>query len=165
MFLAVHAAVGALAGNAVSHPTAAFLLGAISHFFLDMIPHGDEVLYRGYVEGRKKRRGLIYIGVDAAFTAVLIPVFFLNHDFFSPLNVALGIIGSLLPDLLVGLSLLFPPRRATGLIWRLDRFAAFHRWNHILLTRRLPRIKYDIPLISGIALQAVVLGLLIKVIL
>lgn len=166
MFLAVHASVGALAGNAIGHPAAALLFGVVSHFFLDMIPHGDDAFYRIYfVEGRGQRRIKIYAAADIVLTAALIPLFFLQRDFFSPVSVALGIAGSLLPDLLVGLSILFPPRRAAGFFWRLDRFKAFHRWNHALLIGRFSRMKRDIPLISGLILQTIALCALVVVIL
>jgi len=164
MFLAVHAAVGALAGNAVGHPSSALVLGLVSHFFLDMVPHGDEKLYHGFNNGQRFKP-VLYVALDAAVTVILIAVFFLRQDFFSPVNVSLGVVGGLLPDLLVGLSKIFKPRKNRGLVWRLARFEQFHMRNHHFLIKRLRRLERDIPLYSGIMFQAILLFVLVKLIL
>src|SRR3989344_8521735 len=101
MFLAVHAAVGAIAGNAVNNPIAAFSLGFLSHFFTDMVPHGDEVMYTGYKSGNHVRRALFYVGFDAVVTVIFVAMIFLRQDFFSTANVAWGIIGGFVAELLV----------------------------------------------------------------
>lgn len=165
MFLAVHATVGALAGNAVARPAVAFILGFVSHFFLDMIPHGDEIIYQGYINGTKIRRAVLYVMIDAVATVALIAVFFLSNDFFSPINVSLGIVGGLLPDLLVGLAQCFRPKRRRGLVWRLERFQQLHRSNHIYLIKRYRKFERDIPLYSGLILQAAALFVLVRIIL
>ncbi len=165
MFLAVHAAVGALAGNAVQHPSEAFVLGVVSHFFIDMIPHGDEVMYEGFVSGNKVKRAIMYVGIDAIVTAVLIAVIFIRQDFFHPVSVEMGIIGSLLPDLLVGLSHVLKPKKMRGFAWRLQGFQRFHMRNHHFLIKRLRRFERDISLYYGLALQALLLTVLVKLIL
>ena len=98
MFLAVHASVGAIAGNAVKDPIVAFIIGFISHFFTDMVPHGDENMYEGYKNGNKVVRAVMYVAADAVLTVVLVALFFIKEDFFHPMNVAMGIVGGLLPD-------------------------------------------------------------------
>ena len=157
MFLAVHASVGALAGNAVSDPFTAFVLGFISHFLTDMIPHGDENMYEGYKSGAKKRLALMYVAADAFATIVLITIFFLKQDYFSTVSVAMGIVGGLLPDLLVGLYEIFHPKF-------LRQFHKFHMRNHHFLIKRLRKFERDIPLACGLALQAFVLVVLIRMI-
>lgn len=164
MFLAVHATVGALAGASVTHPSEAFVLGFVSHFFLDMIPHGDEIIYQGYVAGTKVRRAVLYVMVDALVTAALVGLVFLKQDFFYPVNVWLGIVGGLLPDLLVGLAQIIRPKRTKGLVWRLDRFQKFHRWNHVLIINKWRKFQRDIPLYAGMMLQVLVLVLLVRLI-
>jgi len=162
MFLAVHATVGALAGNSVSHPSEAFILGFVSHFFLDMIPHGDEIIYQGYVAGTKVRRAVLYVFIDALVTVALIAFVFLRQDFFSPVNVSLGIVGGLLPDLLVGLAQILRPKRTRGLAWRLDCFQRLHRRNHVFIINRWRKFQRDIPLYAGMVLQVLVLALLVR---
>lgn len=160
MFLAVHAAIGALAGNAVDSPTAAFSLGVISHFFSDMIPHGDEHMYEGYKSGNKVTRALLYVGADALGTIVLISLFFIKEDFFSPLNVALGIVGGLLPDLLVGLFEVLKPKKRNWFNLHLAKFHGFHMKNHHFLIKHVRKEK-DIPFRYGLMLQGVVLSTLV----
>lgn len=165
MFLAVHASVGALAGNAVNSPVAAFAIGFISHFFADMVPHGDEHMYEGYKNGAKNKvlRAFLYVGLDALATIVLIAVFFLRQDFFSPLNVAMGIVGGLLPDLLVGLFEIVKPKRRTWLNRKLSWFHGFHMANHHFVIKHA-RNEKDIPFRYGLLMQGVVLTLLVKMI-
>ena len=164
MFLAVHAAVGALAGNAVNSPVAAFSLGFISHFFADMVPHGDEHMYEGFKNGKKVLRALLYVGLDAVGTVALIAVIFLKQDFFSTLNVALGIIGGLLPDLLVGLFEVVKPKRRNWFSRKLSWFHGFHMANHHFIIKHV-RNERDIPFRYGLLMQGVVLSLLIKMVL
>jgi xanthine/uracil permease len=163
MFLAVHASIGALAGNAVASPIAAFSLGVISHFFSDMVPHGDEHMYEGYKNGKAVRRAYIYVASDAIATCILIALFFLREDFFSPLNVAMGIIGGLLPDLLVGLFEILKPKKRNWFNLQLAKFHGFHMQNHHFLIKHV-RKERDIPFRYGLMLQGVVLSTLMVMI-
>jgi xanthine/uracil permease len=165
MFLAVHAAVGAIAGNAVSNPVAAFSLGFISHFFTDMIPHGDENMYEGYKNGQKVTRAVLYVALDSIATIVLIAVFFIRQDFFNPVNVALGIAGGLLPDLLVGAVEILKPKNKRWLSLQMNWFHGFHMKNHHLVIGTFRKMERDIPLKYGLLLQGVVLTLLVRIIL
>jgi hypothetical protein len=163
MFLAVHALVGAIAGNAVESPTVAFSLGFISHFFTDMIPHGDEHMYEGFKSGKKVSRALLYVGLDAVGTVILLILMFLKQDFFSPLNVAMGVLGGLLPDLLVGLFEVLKPKKRTWFARKLSWFHGFHMKNHHFLIKHVRKEK-DIPFRYGLAMQAIVLTLLVRMI-
>ena len=158
MFLAVHAAVGAITGNVAPDPVSAFSIGFLSHFLVDMIPHGDEHMYEGYKNGARVRRAILYVTVDALATMVLVALLFIDQDFFSTRNVALGIIGGLLPDLLVGIYEMFEPKI-------LREFHRFHMRNHHFLIKRLRKLERDIPMRYGLLLQGVVLTLLIKTVL
>lgn len=163
MFLAVHAAIGALAGNAVQHPTAAFALGFVSHFFTDMVPHGDEHMYEGYKSGSKVTRALLYVSADALATVILIALMFLRQDFFHPVSVAFGVAGSLLPDLIVGLAEIIKPKRRNAFSRALMRFHGFHMRNHHFLIKHVRKEK-DIPFRYGLMLQGVVITALIRII-
>jgi tetrahydromethanopterin S-methyltransferase subunit G len=164
MFLCVHAAVGALAGNAVQTPETAFLAGFVSHFFLDMIPHGDEAMLEGYKSGSAKRRALFYVTVDAVASVALIAVFFWRQDFFHPGFVAMGIVGGILPDFLVGVAEISKPSGRRWIGRQLHRFQRFHVSNHHFLIGRL-RQGRDIKLRYGLVIQLASLALLVKVIL
>lgn len=155
--------MGALVGTAVVNPVAAFSLGFISHFFADMVPHGDEHMYEGYKSGNKVTRALIYVGLDALATVALIAVFFLGQDFFSPMAVAMGILGGLLPDLMVGLVELIKPKQRTWLNRKLAWFHGFHMANHHFIIKHV-RKERDIPFHYGLALQGIVLSSLVKII-
>jgi hypothetical protein len=163
MFLAVHAALGALAGNAVGSPVAAFSLGFISHFFADMVPHGDEHMYEGYKNGNKKMRALLYVGADAVATVILIAVFFVSDSYFSPMAAAMGILGGLLPDLMVGVVEILKPKKRTWLSRKLAWFHGFHMANHHFIIKHV-RKERDIPFRYGLMLQGVVFSVLMKAI-
>lgn len=191
MFLAVHASVGAIAGNAVASPMVAFALGFLSHFFMDMIPHGDEQMYHGYKSGTKVKRAILYVAGDAILTVILIAVFFLRQDFFSPVAVSMGIVGGLLPDFFVGLyEVMKPDRRERKRLYkwihrRLESFHMLHMKNHCLfgafLIRghshphtlkddleglgKLMNGSRDVPFKYGLMIQGVTLAGLITVIL
>lgn len=164
MFLAVHAATGALIGTAFHKPAFAFLLGLVSHFFLDMIPHGDSDLYENYQRGEGKRDALMHVILDAVASSVMVAAFFLFHDFSTPVSVAAGIIGSVLPDALVGLAHCFRPKKERGLVWRLDWFKEFHWRNHGFIINHVRRFQKDISAYSGLALQGLMLVVMFKLI-
>jgi len=164
MFLAVHAAVGAIAGNAVNNPIAAFSLGFLSHFFTDMVPHGDEVMYTGYKSGNHVRRALFYVGFDAVVTVIFVAMIFLRQDFFSTANVAWGIIGGLLPDLIVGMAEAVRVKNRRWWQRQLDNFRAFHMRNHHFFIGHFRKGQRDIPLRYGLALQAASMAIMLKII-
>lgn len=164
MFLAVHASVGALAGNAVVSPALALALGFISHFFVDMIPHGDEHMYEGFKNGNRIRRAVLYVAADALATIALVALMFLRQDFFSPLNVSLGILGGLLPDIIVGFCELAHPQSRRWLSRKLAWFHGLHMQNHHFLIKRVRKHERDIPLKYGLLLQGVVLTALLRTI-
>ncbi len=164
MFMAVHAAVGAVAGNAVINPVTAFALGFFSHFFTDMVPHGDEKMYYGFKNGERVYRALLYVGLDAVATIIIVAFIFLKQDFFSPVSVAAGIAGSLLPDLVVGLAEVLKPKGQRWLSRKLDGFRRFHMSNHHAFIARFRKGERDIPLKYGLMLQAAVLTTLLKLI-
>lgn len=187
MFLVVHASVGAIAGNAVSNPTAAFALGFLSHFFLDMVPHGDAHLYDWYRSGKRVRPAIVQLGIDILLTIVLICAFFILQDFFSPVAVAMGIVGGLMPDMLVGFYELVKPGKRKWLYRKLESFHTLHMKNHCLLSKFLDRKKNimndaqemlyglkfsikqfrerDIPFRYGLIIQGVMLAFCIAVLL
>ncbi len=163
MFLVVHAAVGAIAGNVVASPEIAFILGFVSHFFLDMIPHGDDGMLEDYQNGKDRRLALFKVGADVLATVVLIAAFYVGQDFISPLNVAMGIAGGLLPDLLVGIHEMTRVKKRHWFSRHLLEFSKFHVANHHFLIGKT-RSKRDVSMRWGLALQGASLLLLASVI-
>jgi len=86
----------------------------------------------------------------------LILVFFIlyafkNFYFAKDDGVIWGMIGGILPDLLVALYMLTKTKL-------LEWFFNFHRWNHYLL---IGRMKNDIPLKTGIIMQIIIFAILL----
>jgi hypothetical protein len=164
MFLAVHATVGALAGNLLGSSETAFAMGFVSHFFLDMVPHGDEFMYDGYHSGTARKRAMIYVTADALLTVLLIFAFYCGRDFMHPGRVAAGIAGGLLPDILVGVYEITKPSGRRWFGRQLTKFNRLHFKNHHLIIGRL-RNKRDISFQWGVMMQMTTLVALTMIIL
>jgi hypothetical protein len=146
----------------VSNPTAAFSLGFALHFLFDMIPHGDQVIYEAYKRGDGFRKAIMHTSLDAVATVITVIAIFSSGNFPSEVSVAAGIIGGLLPDLLVGLHELARPK---GIRWpgrQLTRFSDLHMRNHVFLIKKLFRA--DVPLKYGYLIQAVVIVAIMEII-
>ena len=160
MFLAVHATVGALLGNVVVDPAASFSLSFASHFLLDMIPHGDQYLYDQYKRGDDVNQAVVRVLVDALITDVLVFFLLSNVTFVSEAGVIAGIIGGLLPDLLVGLFEMLKPKGRGWTGRQLLKFNDLHMRNHVFLIWRF--FRGDISSKFGLVVQVLVLGLVVR---
>lgn len=101
MFLTVHATVGAVLGKATPNPWVAFILGFISHFIVDMIPHGNEsVLVSGVTQKDRVRRLLMVVAIDGALVLALLAWWLFVLKVVNPWSVLAGVIGGVLPDAL-----------------------------------------------------------------
>lgn len=155
MLLTLHAATGALVGEIAPNPWAAFALGFLSHFLLDMFPHGD----RGIAHATKAtgQRGPYYwlVGLDAIVgIAIFFPAFAFGR-FDHPIAAYCGLLGGLLPDLIVAIpeyALYIKKEYRVRLVW-------FYRF-HVYVHDRLIRVLDGMPLKVGIAFQIVLLGVL-----
>ena len=150
MFIITHAALGALIAQQVpEYPIAAFILGMASHFISDIIPHGDTHLYKDYISGRRVKSSIAYVTIDGVLT-VLFVLFLFNLGLGdAKLAISLGIVGGVLPDLLVGVYEVF---RVRGLSW----FHRLHFFFHNMVSE-----KHDMTFASGFAMQVLFLfGLL-----
>lgn len=145
MTLTTHAAIGAAIGSLVGNPLLGFFLGIGSHFLVDMIPHGDNNLSDGYRLKKKKRLGVAYVTVDAFF-AIFLLMGIVSGRMSETTNMAFSaaVIGSILPDLLVGLKEIFP----RNIFFR--QFFKIHFFFHDSLSRRYG----DTKLSYAIAAQA-----------
>lgn len=151
MFITTHAVVGALIGGQLPQaPVLVFFLSLLSHFLADIIPHGDSKLYKGYVAGTKTKRAVAYVTLDALVTLLGVLALFNTRFIDHRLAISLGILGGVLPDLLVAIYEVF---RIKELQW----FHKLHFFFHNLIITR----KGDMPLTLGIAMQVSILLIII----
>ncbi len=153
MFVTTHAALGALIGQQLPNsPFAAFVLGMASHFLSDIIPHGDTHLYKNYIAGYKRGNSIAYVVIDG-IVSVFFTLFLFNLGLGdAKLSVSLGIVGGMLPDLLVGVYEVF---RIPGLKW----FHRFHFFFHNMVSEQ-----HDMTFASGFAMQVLFLAGLVTLI-
>ena len=110
MFVTTHVLMGGLIGENTPTPIVAFLLGVVSHFLLDMIPHGDSHLYYAYKEGKNVVRSIAYTTADTVVAVVVLVYMLETAPYPSRSLMACAVIGSIIPDFLVGLSEIIPIR-------------------------------------------------------
>ncbi len=150
MFISVHAATGALIGQQIKNPLLAFVLAFASHFVLDMIPHGDQDWIDEYKgdEKSKVRKIIVIVALDAVvLLGLLISRFFYLDSFEPSLNIAAGILGGVLPDLIVAC------HELSDKLFK--NFYRFHFLMHDLIKIKQPSTA------QSIVFQAVVLGALL----
>jgi hypothetical protein len=151
MFIINHAAIGALLGEALpAHPLLAGLFSFGIHFISDAIPHGDTNLYKGYVAGTKVKKAIVILSIDVVaailFTIYLFSRVVIDHR----AAVIMGVVGGVLPDLLVALDELF---HLKALHW----FHRLHFYFHNLINHRTG----DLSLRTGMIMETVLLTLLL----
>jgi hypothetical protein len=147
MLISVHAVVGAIIGENVNKPLIAFVLAFISHFLLDLIPHGDKELIKAYRNDFKNKAMLYLIYFDLITTPILLGLLFYTHEITYSEPVLWGIIGGVLPDILVGIHEIFDKY--------FTRTHKFHNWTH-------ERLKWSIPLKFGIIVQIIIIYLILR---
>lgn len=156
MFITVHAAAATIIGKKVNNSIIAFILGLISHFILDLIPHGDENLGKKFLGVNIKTREdfrilALYGSIDSCFLAMFLIFFFKTFDFATSDNVVWAIIGGILPDILVAL------HKITNLKI-LKPIAKIHAYNHGWIIKK---IKGDVPLQYGVLMQIISMILIV----
>ncbi len=144
MTLTTHATLGALIGASIGNPAAAFAIGLLSHFLIDTIPHGDRELYAAHKSKRGARRAYAFVTLDAIVAIIVVALMMATSVHAFGLGIALGILGSLSPDLLNGIYEAWAPK---SLRW-------FHRL-HFLFHDAISNRVGDVPLRYAIAGQAV----------
>lgn len=151
MLLSVHATVGAIIGENVGTPLLAFVLGFISHFILDIIPHGDEALIKAY-RNNFKNRGMLYLIIfDIISTFILLSLlFYFKQINFNPI-VIWGIIGTVIPDFMVGVY------EITNKHFK--RTHKLHYWIHDGLNLKTT---WTMPLKMGLIVQIIIIYLILR---
>jgi hypothetical protein len=131
MFLTGHAAVAAalVAAAHVENPELAFGLGWVSHYAMDLLPHGDEGLGVWSKRGSEVARLLAVFLADFAICVMIILALIFRRGFSWPIVAA--VIGSMVPDIMWGLEKLFKRK----LFWF---FGKFHEANHNFFKIKIP---------------------------
>lgn len=112
MFLTIHATAGVLIAEHTNNIYLAFIAGAISHFILDIIPHGDQHLATERFKFTPNEVvKLLNIGfADSVITLITLTSLYLtSHLTITPALIA-ALIGCLLPDFLNSIYLTMGPR-------------------------------------------------------
>ena len=123
----------------------AFIVGFISHLLVDMIPHGDSRLSDNFrVHKVKRKQAVTYSAIDAIVAIFFILLLANTKDIVSMRTFTWGIIGAVLPDLIVGL---YDLTKSPLLKW----FSKVHFFFHDFIVIR----RGDIPLKYAIVGQVV----------
>lgn len=109
MILVTHSIIGGALSVVQKSIPAAFLVGLLSHYLTDMIPHYDyEAGIDGSGDAKKLKPFLIKI-VSDGLLGVLVPlIIFYPENWFDFFKLFAGIAGGVLPDFLQGVRLALP---------------------------------------------------------
>jgi len=150
MTLTTHATLGAVIGKAVGNPVLAFVLGFISHFLIDMVPHGDSGISDNFrVHKRRQKQAVAYVAVDAVVSILFVLLLVNMKDIDATRAFTWGIIGGVLPDLLVGV---YELTKTKWLRW----FNTLHFLFHDFFIKR----RGDVPLYYALLAQVVLIAYL-----
>jgi hypothetical protein len=151
MLMTTHIMVGAaIAVTIAPHSLLlAFVLGVLSHILIDTIPHGDLELYNKYLRGEGVKGAFAYTGIDSLI-AIGVIVLLMFQPAAEPIRgaVAMGMLGGLMPDLMVGME------KYLGMSF-LNPFYRVHFFFHDYISK-----KRDVSLLVGIGGQVVAMILM-----
>ena len=130
MFLTVHAIFALLFIKIAPNIVWAFIIGFVSHFVLDMIPHGDKEA-RGWSDELKIRRLPGVASIDTLF--LLITWYLIHKSLNLPIEISFFLIfGAVLPDIIQGIYMALAEHPFN------NKFTKFHFERvHYLLTKNL----------------------------
>lgn len=133
MYLLVHASVGAVVGERIHLPVLALGAGFLSHFLLDIIPHGDEASGRELFKAGRRHWVVLLACLDLLAAFSVVTTLWLAGLLPNALGAMSGALGAVLPDVLAGLSE-FSARK----LW--PDFLRLHNWAHRLLGFEVPSL-------------------------
>ncbi len=129
MYLSVHAAAGVLIGSTINNSPIAFIVGFLSHFFLDMMPHADpDIPAQGHNAKSLRKKyfnkivALVYF--ELCVGVITLAALLTNNIHLITAPIIWGVLGSILPDILQALSFLRPQNRF------LKKFNELHHFIH-----------------------------------
>jgi membrane-bound metal-dependent hydrolase YbcI (DUF457 family) len=150
MTITTHTAIGAAIGFSLGNPWLGFILGMLSHFAVDMIPHGD-MKFAEQFKNKRRKAALAYAGIDAAVGILLLLALFNVGGYSDRATFSAAIAGSIMPDLLVSLYY------ATKIKW-LKWFVRLHFFFHDFFLKRYG----DVRLSYALTGQAAFIFLLLR---
>jgi hypothetical protein len=153
MTITTHAAIGAVIGTSVGNPVLGFILGGASHFLVDMIPHGDVFLADDYRIHKKHFRWTIAYGIADMIIGILLLMLlglFLDSRITQSAVYIASIAGSILPDILVGITDLVKNRLAKA-------YYKFHFFFHDFFSRKHGDVKLHYALLAQTAFIIIVI--------
>jgi hypothetical protein len=148
MFLTVHGAIGIIIGQNVQNPFLAFIIGLVSHYLLDLIPHGD-------TKAPTKWKNPIHVGFAALIDIFILIIFLLwlgTKVQIINLNTACAFLGAVLPDFLQGFYFISNKK-----IFK--KHQAFHNFFHFLIAE-----KFEWKFYQGLIFQIIIFIILITLI-
>lgn len=156
MYSPVHATAGLLIATAIPHPAIGIPVALLSHYALDMIPHGDTHFGYWVKEPGRAHRILIVeiidLGTAAAMTAWLVAI----HPEKAWWYLVAAAIAGILPDLIWGTR--FVLQKIAPPIPLVTNFLAWHDRLHSV---RHARARDDISFRAGVIYQAALLAVVL----
>jgi membrane protein DedA with SNARE-associated domain len=143
MYQIVHGTAGLLIGEQINQPWLAFILGVISHFVLDAIPHDIIEIRRWQDKGNFIKRTSLEAAVDLSLFLILLGFLWLKGNLALNYSVLAGVLGALLPDYIWGVGELFKIKNR----W-LEKYKQLHNGDHALFHKNI-----YIPLKYGLFIQ------------
>lgn len=150
MTITTHTAIGAAIGFSLGNPVLGFALGMISHFAVDMIPHGD-MKFAEQFKNKRRKAAVAYAGIDAAVAILLLLTLFNVGGYADKLTFSASIAGSIMPDLLVSI---FYATKTKWLKW----FVKLHFFFHDFFLKRYG----DVRLSYALTFQAAFIFLILR---
>jgi hypothetical protein len=136
MLIITHAVTGAVVGQIVRSSPLAFIISVVLHFIMDMVPHGDSSDYAKYKETGKVPKSqtfqLFFDSLVVIGFTVYILAFRIEASWWPTFW---GILGGVLPDMLVGVHEC-RPNKATKLSHQV------HFYFHDIIIKRWKDIRF-----------------------
>jgi len=153
MLIITHAVTGAVIGQLTGNSALSFVTSVTAHFIMDMIPHGDSGEYERYRASGKITKSQIFQNIFDVVIVIGFTVYLLAfHIEANWWPIFWGILGGVLPDLLVGVHEC-KPSRATKYIHQL------HFFFHDVIIKKWRDVKYRYSIILQILGMIIVMGL------
>lgn len=149
MFLTTHATVAAALTQSIPNPWVAFVIGFFSHFVLDAIPHGDEIIGSSPTKKGQTTRLFIAASIDGVILFVVLFTALSRGWFPFPTAALFAATGAMFPDALQILPEIFDSPI-------LSRFRDFHHRCHAGLEKSF-FFRRRAPIVVGIILQILTL--------
>ncbi len=143
MYLTAHSSAGVLIAAKFVNPWLAFVLGFLSHYVLDMIPHGEENIFDKKYHRINYRSLIKALTID--FIILILYIYFIMTKLeVNQITLLAAVFGTVLPDLIWGFYYLTK--------WKILKWPTkMHNYLHMLIKHR------QLPLSYGLVIQSLTL--------